>query len=47
MHLSDPQKKKLVNGLLKASGYSKLALISDPNLYKIENNSSNESVENV
>jgi hypothetical protein len=24
-----------------------LALISDPNLYKIENNSSNESVENV
>ena len=47
MHLSDPQKKKLVNGLLKASGYSKLALISDPNLYKIENNSSNESVENL
>jgi hypothetical protein len=38
MHLSDPQKKKLVNGLLKASGYSKLALISDPNLYKAENN---------
>ena len=46
MHLSDPQKKKLVNGLLKASGYSKLALISDPNLYKNENNSSDENNEN-
>ncbi len=42
MHLSDAQKKKLVNGLLKASGYSKLALISNPDLYKIENNSSDE-----
>ena len=47
MHLSDPQKKKLVNGLLKASGYSKLALVSDPNLYKVENNSSDESVEHL
>jgi hypothetical protein len=42
MHLSDAQKKKLVNGLLKASGYSKLALISNPDLYKNENNSSGE-----
>jgi hypothetical protein len=37
MHLTDPQKKKLINGLLKASGYSKLSLIHDPNLYKNDN----------
>jgi hypothetical protein len=37
MQLSDPQKKKLINGLLKASGYSKLSVISNPELYKIEN----------
>ena len=37
MHLSDAQKKKLINGLLKASGYSKLSLISNPDLYKKEN----------
>ncbi len=37
MHLTDPQKKKLINGLLKASGYSKLSLIPDPNLYKNDN----------
>jgi hypothetical protein len=34
MHLSDHHKKKLINGLLKASGYSNLALIQDFNLYK-------------
>jgi len=34
MHLSDSQKKKLINGLLKASGYSKLSVIQDLNLYK-------------
>jgi hypothetical protein len=45
MHLSDPQKKKLINGLLKASGYSKLSVISNPDLYKIENNdNANEKV---
>jgi hypothetical protein len=42
MHLSDPQKKKLINGLLKASGYSKLSLISNSDLYKIENNNYDE-----
>ena len=34
MYLSDAQKKKLINGVLKASGYSKLSEISIPDLYK-------------
>jgi hypothetical protein len=34
MYLSDSQKKKLVNGVLKASGYEKLTGITKPDLYK-------------
>jgi hypothetical protein len=34
MYLSDSQKKKLVNGVLKASGYEKLTGIIKPDLYK-------------
>jgi hypothetical protein len=36
MQLSDPQKKKLINGVLKASGYSQLSQLSSPDLYKIK-----------
>ena len=32
MQLTDAQKKKLINGVLKASNYSKLSELSDPNL---------------
>ncbi len=38
MFLSDAQKKKLINGVLKASGFSKLSEISIPDLYKKINN---------
>ncbi len=34
MYLSDSQKKKLVNGVLKASGYSRLNTLSSPDIYK-------------
>jgi hypothetical protein len=34
MQLSNAEKKKLVNGILKSSSYAKLSNISDPNLYK-------------
>ena len=37
MHLTDPQKKKLINGLLKASGYSKLSLIPEQKIKQIQN----------
>jgi hypothetical protein len=34
--LNGNQKKRLINGVLKASGYSSLSQISSPNLYKLE-----------
>jgi hypothetical protein len=35
LQLNDQHKKKLINGVLKASDYSKLKILSNPNLYKI------------
>jgi hypothetical protein len=35
LQLNDQHKKKLINGVLKSSDYSKLNLLSKPNLYKI------------
>ena len=35
LQLNDQHKKKLINGVLKSSDYSKLTLLSKPNLYKI------------
>ncbi len=48
MQLSDPQKKKLINGVLKASGYSQLSQLSSPDLYKIKEEPKTEpkSIEN-
>ena len=37
INLNGTQKKRLINGVLKASGYACLSQISVPNLYKIEN----------
>jgi hypothetical protein len=38
LQLNDQHKKKLINGVLKSSDYSKLAQITSPNLYKIDYN---------
>ncbi len=46
MQLTDPQKKKLINGVLKASGYSQLSQISSPDLYKIKEDQNNETKSN-
>jgi hypothetical protein len=46
MQLSDTQKKKLINGVLKASGYSQLSQLSSPDLYKIKEDPKNESKSN-
>jgi hypothetical protein len=35
LQLNDQHKRKLINGVLKSSDYSKLNLLSKPNLYKI------------
>ncbi len=37
MAFNGSQKKRIINGLLKASGYSMLSHLSIPDLYKIEN----------
>ena len=36
LQLNDQHKKKLINGVLKSSDYSKLSQITSPNLYKID-----------
>ncbi len=46
LQLNDQHKKKLINGVLKSSDYSKLAQITSPDLYKIEYNTNiNQEIE--
>lgn len=42
MFLHDSQKKRVVNGVLKASGYSRLAEITNPEIYKLQSNNALE-----
>ncbi len=42
MFLHDSQKKRVVNGVLKASGYSRLAEITNPKIYKLQSNNALE-----
>jgi hypothetical protein len=41
LQLNDQHKKKLINGVLKSSDYSKLNLLSKPNLYKTTEENTN------
>jgi hypothetical protein len=45
LQLNDQHKKKLINGVLKSSDYSKLNLLSKPNLYKINEKNTNVTLD--